>query len=228
NIRYMLSEYQLRVHVQAIQHVIVIILLNYLLGKLFKAFPIIFCPPVFEIPQLVILASLIIEAMRHFVTNNCSYCSIIDGIISSLMIKWRLKDACRKHNFVKRRIIIGINSWRRHKPFRTVYWFSQFIYHMLILPLSCLSKVGNQRAAVNINRRVIFPFVRITNLIYESIKFRNRLIFGGITHPVQPFYAFAVGLFQVINHTSHILLSFRRKITLYIKLAQCIAQLSVD
>ena len=93
-----------------------------------------FRPPVFQISVFVILTSLVIKSMCHFMTDNNSDSTVIHCIISIHIKEWRLQDSCREADLIGCRVVISINGLRSHQPFILIYWFAGFGNHLGIPP----------------------------------------------------------------------------------------------
>src|SRR5437899_4030680 len=116
-IRYAFAENQFAIFVKTRLDFITIELLPNARRALIKILAIFFGPPLAEISLPVELRSGIVESMRDLVADYRTHPAIVNRVIGLRIIKRRLQDSCRKHNFIHRRVVIRVHSRRRHSPF---------------------------------------------------------------------------------------------------------------
>jgi len=150
-----------------------------------ELFSIFFRPPIFQISFFVILTSLIVKTMGHFMTNDYSDSSIIGSIVSIHIKERRLQNSCWETDFISGWIIISINSLRSHQPFILIYRLSGFRNHFVEIPQIGTFDVRPIRIIFYLQCRVILPFVWITDLYMESSQFIQCFLFGWFAHPFQ-------------------------------------------
>ena len=79
--------------------------------------------------------------MSHLVADYHTDSTIVDGIISVDVEKWRLKDSCREADFIGGRIIVCVDSLRSHSPFALVGLLSEFAEVVSYIPRICGAEV---------------------------------------------------------------------------------------
>ena len=94
-------------------------------------------PPVFQVTVLVVLTTLIIESVSHFMTNHHTDSAIVEGIVSIHVEERILQNTSREANLVGSWVIISIHGLRSHPPLSTVNGLAITRHHVSIVPLSC-------------------------------------------------------------------------------------------
>src|SRR6266496_5042234 len=115
------ANYKLTVLVDSLFDLKPIELIDDTLCPRLKCFQVSISPPISEISCRVKLPTLIVETMRHFVANNRAHATIVEGVVCLGIEKRWLQDSSGKHYLVNLRIVVGIDGWRRHTPFHSVY-----------------------------------------------------------------------------------------------------------
>src|SRR2546430_20526 len=98
----------------AVEHYIVIELVNVKFSFLIKLLFILLRPPVAEVAAWVELPAFVIKAMRYLMPyRGCACISVNDCIVGKRIRKIRNdKGGCRKNNFIIGWIVVGIISLR--------------------------------------------------------------------------------------------------------------------
>src|SRR5882724_8085118 len=115
------TEGQVPVDMKSIYGDILVILLHDEVGFLLKAVGVFRRPPILQIPVRIILTTLVIESMRHFMADHQPDGAVIHGIVPVLEEEWWLQYARREINIVGRGIVIGVYSGWRHMPLGAVH-----------------------------------------------------------------------------------------------------------
>ena len=153
-----------------------------------------------------------------------TYSTIINSIVSIHIKERRLQNSRREDNFIHHRTIVSIHRLWVHKPFCTIYWFTQLrhgIHELEHLPVADVLHVAVARDA---KIRIIAPLVRITNLYRNSIQLFLRLLLRFSAHPWQLCHTLTVRSTKVLNQCKHTLLSLRRKVLCNISLPYYLSQ----
>ena len=74
------------------------------------------CPPVHLVSVLVEKTSLVIETVRHFMSDNHADRTIVHSVVSIRIEERRLKYGSRETDFIGSRIIVCIDGLRSHSP----------------------------------------------------------------------------------------------------------------
>ena len=102
----------------------------------------IFCrPPIFQISIFIILTTLIIKPMSHFMPDYNAYTSIIYSIIGIHIKERRLQDTGRETDFVRSRVIISVYCLRTHQPTGFIDRFIYIAQHIIRLEYSSFSNI---------------------------------------------------------------------------------------
>src|SRR5215469_2912506 len=94
------------------RHCKVVVLLHLTIGALLESFYIFWRPPIAKIAIRIVLPSLIVKAVREFVSNDHADGAKIDGVIQLLLVKRRLQNPGHEVDVVLRRKIISIHRRR--------------------------------------------------------------------------------------------------------------------
>src|SRR6056297_1194999 len=81
-IGYVFPQAQFAICMYCVKDYLIVVLFYKNISPVIKFFFIFFSPPTFQVPILVVLSSLVIKSMSHFMANNCSDCSIINSFIT--------------------------------------------------------------------------------------------------------------------------------------------------
>ena len=172
---------------------------HHYLGTFLELFSILFRPPLFQVSVFVILTSLIVESMCHLMPDNDSDSTVIHCIIGVHIEKWRLQDSCGEADLIGSRIVISINSLRCHQPFILIYRLTGFGNHFIVIPLTGTLDIRPIRIILNLQSRIIFPLVRITDLYMKSIQFLQCFHLSRFAHPFQRLDTFAQRSLQILH-----------------------------
>src|SRR3712207_476810 len=98
-------------------------------GTLVKSLGVVGCPPILHVAIGVILTTLVIETVGHFMANHYTDSAIVERIVG-LGVKERiLKNARREAYLIGCRVIISINRLRSHEPFVLVNGLSGSLFY---------------------------------------------------------------------------------------------------
>src|SRR6202044_2996069 len=84
--------------------------------------------------------------------------------------------------------------------------------------------VSHRVSALNCQRGIVSPLVRIADLVSDQMKLLFRQFLGLWAHPLQALNVSAQGGFDVVNHLQRLLFAGRWKLLLHIHLAQGLTQ----
>ena len=117
--------------------------------------------------------------------NHNTNSTIIDSIISILVKKRTLQDSSRETNLIHCRHITGIDCLWEHRPLILVNILVIILFKASLMEILREFKTQFKIILVDINRHitVIFPLVRISNLICHRIQFLNGIFLCLFTHP---------------------------------------------
>ena len=116
-----LAEGQLAVHLHAGEHLKLAEALNQHLGTLVEVGLVGPCPPVALVACLVKLASLVVEAVAHLVTDHGTYAAIVYSIVGLRIEERWLQDGSGEADLVGRGVIVGVDGLRCHLPLALVH-----------------------------------------------------------------------------------------------------------
>ena len=144
------TQSQLSVSFQSRQYFDIVEEINHHFCTSIETFCITFCPPVGQVTILVILTTLIIESVSHFMTDYYTDSTIVECVISVHLEERILQDTCREADFVSRRIIISIYSLWSHQPFILINRFSQTAVHIIQSPFVCTASISPIRVLLDV------------------------------------------------------------------------------
>ena len=111
--------------------------------------------------------SHVVKSVADFVANYRTDSAIIYCIICFHVKVWRLKDRCREDNFIKCWIVIGIYRLRCHPPLGPIHGFAELTQLPVIFKILRAFYVTVEVTLYHLKRRVVAPFIRVTNLRSE-------------------------------------------------------------
>src|SRR5437899_1989617 len=134
------------------------------IGSLAELLEVIRRPPHHEIAVGVKLRTLIVEAVRHLVTDDRAYPAIIKRIVGFRIVERRLQNSGWENDFVELWVVISIHRRRRHSPFSFVDRPANLTEAALELELSRGHIIVVVRSTADLQRFIVTPLVRVTNL----------------------------------------------------------------
>src|SRR3712207_2371306 len=112
-----LTQRETAVGMQARQYLYSVKEVSIHVGTLVKSLCVVGSPPVLHVAIGVILTTLVIETVCHFVANHYSDSAIVERIVGLGVEEWILKNARREADFIGCRVIISVNRLWSHEPF---------------------------------------------------------------------------------------------------------------
>jgi len=184
-------------------------------------------PPVPQVPPAIVLAAFIIEAVRELVADGAAGVAIVGRSVHLGIVKRRQKNAGGKVDVIELRVVIGIDGRRRHVPLAAIHGPADFRGLAPRFKLHRASHIAEKIAALNGERGVIAPHLRITHLVAHCSEFGERLGFGGGRHPVQFADTLSHRSFDLLRHSQRLRFHGRGKGVRDEFLTQRFAQIAV-
>ena len=91
-------------------------------------------PPVVHITILVELASLVVEAVGHLVTNHHADGTIVEGIVGRHIKEGHLQNTGREADLVGGGVIVGIHGLRIHIPVVDIHGLASHVVNLVLVP----------------------------------------------------------------------------------------------
>src|SRR5258708_19389053 len=114
---------QLPVFMQALLDFIPIELFNNAFAAFLKTLQVFRRPPILKIAARIELRALIVEAVSDFVADNRPDAAIVVRIVTLGIVERRLQYSGRENDFVKLRVVVGVDSGRSFAPLAAVNRF---------------------------------------------------------------------------------------------------------
>ena len=162
-------------------------LLDDTVAALAKILQVIGRPPVFQIAVRVELRALIVEAVRHFMTDYGADAAVIEGIVRLGVEERRLKNPRRENDFVVQGRVIGVDSRWRHAPLSLVHGLADFGQVARDFERVAAGHILDVGTAVDSKSRVVAPLVGIADLQIHFVELVNGLLACFRAHPVERF-----------------------------------------
>src|SRR5207244_1202711 len=96
-------------------------------GTLVKLLAVLGRPPHVEIAFSVVLAALIVEAVRDLMTDHSPHSAVVDGIVSLEVEEGRLENSGRERDLIVRAGIRSVDGRRRESPTGLVSWLADVL-----------------------------------------------------------------------------------------------------
>ena len=157
------------VEVLAGRHGEAVVLLGGAFGAGFKLLFVLVGPPLAHVAVEVVLGALVIKAVRHLVADDHADATEIDRRIQAVVIERRLKDAGREVDVVLRRVVVRVDRGRGHAPFGGVYRLAELVQIALPFEVGSAQDVAGVVVALDLDRAVVLPVIRVANLIGDGI-----------------------------------------------------------
>ena len=143
-------------------------------------------PPVNHVAVLVELATLVIEAVRHLMSDHDTNRTVVERIVGTHVEERILQNTGGETDLVARGVIVRVHRLRRHVPFLLIYRLAEVTQTVVLFELSRPLQVGIIRIfGIDIELAVVPPFVRIADLDGHGVQFLQGFVFGLTTHPCQ-------------------------------------------
>ena len=153
--------------------------------------------------------------------------AVVHPVVSIRVEERRLQNAGRKHNLVHVRVVIRVHGRRRHAPIGAIDRLADLLQIAVGFKLSGTHCVQHVRAAVDLQQRIIEPFVGIADLDVHRGKFLERFFFCGLVHPIERFDSIGQGFLQIVYQLERARLGFRRKIKTDVQFPERFADLVI-
>src|SRR6266481_561319 len=142
-------------------------------------------PPVFQVALAVELAAVVVKTMCDFMSDDRSHSAVIHRVIGFRIVEGRLQDAGGKDDFIHAAVVVGVHGWWRHTPFRAVHRLADLVQPAREIKFRSAQLIFGVGRAVDFQRRVIAPFVRVADFHRERLEFRSGLRARVRSHPGQ-------------------------------------------
>ena len=136
-------------------------------------------PPVTQVAVRVEFASLIVEAMNDFMSDDHANGAEINRIVFRRIEIRRLQNTGGKVDGVELRIIVGVDRRRSHGPLSAIYGFANLRHPALELKGRGVRDVVQITRARDVHIRVITPIRGISDFVFDSLQLRDGLFLGG-------------------------------------------------
>ena len=186
------------------------------------------CPPVAQVAVAVELAALVVEAVADLVADHHANAAVVQRVVSRRVERRRLQEGRREDDLVHRRVVVGIDGLRRHRPFVVVDGLAEPVDRPLPGEFICAHGIADRVPRFDAQRRVVDPAVRIAHLGRELRELGERFAAGRRAHPVARRDALAVGREQVDDQRLDPGLRLRREPAGHVTLAEGLAERMVD
>ena len=192
------------------------------LGKLLA---VVLRPPIGHVAVLVVVASLVVEAVCHLMSDDHTDGTIVEGIVGSHVEEGHLEDTCREADFIGGGVVVCIDGLRSHVPLVAVNRFSCLVVNLpLMEEVTALQHVLTERfLGVNLHAADVLPFVGIAHFYIEGVEFVKGIALGGGIHPVLCLDALCQCHLQVFHQSLHALFGSGREVFLNIDFSERLA-----
>ena len=141
------------------------------LGLCLELGRILFCPPGRHVAVLVEEASLVVESVRHLMSDNDSDRSVVDRVVSIRIEERRLEDSCREADLVGGRVVICVDGLRRHAPLSLVGRLAELgeiVGHVPLARSPEILEIALFR--IDVEGGIVLPLVRVADLHGEVVQ----------------------------------------------------------
>ena len=138
--------------------------------------------------------------------------SVIHSIVSCHIKEWGLQDGSRKYDLVHDRVVVCIDRLWSHMPLVSINRRAKLFQFFLGFKSRRCQNVDGKNGRLNLQRRVVFPFVGISDLGGKHGKFFQCLLLSSLSHPVTSGDALGECFLEVLNQFVHSFLGSRLEI----------------
>ena len=153
--------------------------------------------------------------------------AVIYRIVRIRVEEWRLQNPGRKNDLVVHWIVIRVHRRRSHAPLRAIGRFADLFQVAVKFEIFRPQGVERVRASIDLEERIIAPFVGVTNLDRHRGQFFQRFLFGRLVHPLQRLDSIAQRFLQVVDQLERARFCFRREIIGNVKFPERFANFGV-
>ena len=187
-----------------------------------------FRPPVVKIAFVIELTALIVEAVRQFVAYGRAGVAEVGGFIHLRIEQRRLQHAGREINVVHLRVVISIDSGRRHHPLGAIYGLPDFVELAVRFEDDGALKAAIEIVAGNGDGTVVAPLIGVADFIGDGLQLEQRLFFRRGGHPGKPLDLGLHGGLDVFGHGESARFRFRSECFVDENVTQGFAERVVD
>src|SRR5208282_5876127 len=146
------------------------ILLGGAIGALLKFLGVLRRPPVAEVTLRIELATLVIEAVREFMSDHHPDAAKVHRVIHQLAVKRWLQNARRKIDVVHRSPVVGIDRRWSHSPILAVSRTVDLVVLPLHLERASAHRIAGVIVRLDYHCAVIAPSVGIANVVDDRVE----------------------------------------------------------
>ena len=128
--------------------------------------------------------SRVVEAVGHLVADDGADAAVVHRVVGVGVEERRLQDPGREDDLVAERVVVGVHDVGGHRPLGPVHRRAELSELAAHLEGGGLQTVPDEARAVELEARVVAPFVRIADLVAEARELGECLLPGGVRHPV--------------------------------------------
>src|SRR5437899_8549197 len=110
--------------------------------------------------------------------DNSAHSAVVDGVVRSRIVKWRLHDARRENDFIHSAIVVSVYRWRSHAPLGPVHGLADFVQAALEFKLRAALHISKIRRAIHLKGRIVTPLIGVPDLHGKRFELRARLRTG--------------------------------------------------
>src|SRR6185437_6422540 len=126
-----------------------------------------------EIAVRIVFPPFVVITVCDLVADDDTDGAVVYRVVHLRVEKWRLQDSGREHDFILRRVEIGIDRLRGHLPLAPVNGFANARELPPRLKLAGALDIAPIIIPHNFYGRIIAELVRITDLLGEAVEFRE-------------------------------------------------------
>ena len=204
------------------------VLFNEVLGARFKRCTVVFGPPVGERSIAVETGALVIKAVPDFVADHRADSTEVGRVVAVEVEERWAENRCWERDFVEQRVIVRVDGLRVHEPQFAVDAVLDLLQFALERELRDRGNVTDEIIGRYLERAVVDPFARVTDLGTELLELHERALLGALSHPVQAVDRVPVRLNQAVDEVVHAVFSFRWEVLGYEDLADVFAHTGFD
>src|SRR5215813_4870726 len=126
--------------------------------------------------------------------------AVVHCVVSLRIEKGWLKDSGRKDDLVEVGIVVSIHGWRGDAPLGLVNRLADFVQIALVLELARLQDILDKRRAIDRERRIVAPVIRIADFNLDRISLAESLLARVFANPIERGDAIAQSGFEIRDH----------------------------
>ena len=131
-------------------------------------------PPVDQVAVAVVLGALVVEPVPDLVADHRADSAVVRRVVGLGVEERRLQNRCGEDDLVHSGVVVGVDGLRRHEPLVAIHRSAELGQLAVVARPRAAPVVAVQVVALDDQRRVVPPLVRVADLRGELVQLGQR------------------------------------------------------